>query len=148
MKVPAEQLDNYVPEGPISQEFKDRVSNSLISIDPDTADYNIFLTEDGQFNKSEDGYAINSNIIAAHILTGFAIPRIQMAIAQNIKIGKNRKTPENEKLGPDDFQRILDEHPEEVQYIKEEINKYLGTTPIIDSKKYIEEQNNCNILPF
>ena len=149
LKVPAERLDNYVPEGPISQEFKDRVSNSLINIDPDTADYNIFLTEDGQaFNKTEDGFATNANIIAAHILTGYSIPRIQMAIAQNIKVGKNRKTPENEKMGPDDFQKVLDEHPLEVQYIKEEINNYLGATPITDSKKYIENQKSCNILPF
>ena len=71
-----------------------------------------------------------------------------MAIAQNIKVGKNRKTPENEKMGPDDFQKVLDEHPLEVQYIKEEINNYLGATPITDSKKYIENQKSCNILPF
>lgn len=149
MKVPAERLDNYVPEGPISQEFKDRVSNSLINIDPDTADYNIFLTEDGRaFNKTEDGFAANASIIAAHILTGYSIPRIQKAIAENIKVGKNRKTPENEMMGPDDFQKVLDEHPLEVQYIKEEINNYLGATPITDSKKYIEEQKSCNILPF
>ena len=149
LKVPAERLDNYVPEGPISQEFKDRVSNSLINIDPDTADYNIFLTEDGQaFNKTEDGFAANANIIAAHILTGYSIPRIQKAIAENIKVGKNRRTPENEMMGPDDFQKVLDEHPLEVQYIKEEINNYLGTTPITDSKKYIENQKSCNILPF
>ena len=51
-------------------------------------------------------------------------------------------------MGPDDFQKVLDEHPLEVQYIKEEINNYLGTTPITDSKKYIENQKSCNILPF
>ena len=65
----------------------------------------------------------------------------------NLKIGK-RKALDSEKKTFSELVQVLNEYPEEFQYIKEEINKYLGKTPITDSEKYIDEHNNCGTLPF
>ena len=147
-KVSIKDLDNYIPEGNISQEFKDNVSDALININPNNSDYGIFLSEDGASFNMTDGYATYSDIIAIHILTGLGINKIQSAMMDpTLKIGK-RKAAESEKKTFAELVQILNEHPQEFQYIKEEINKYLGKTPITDSKKYIEEHNNCGTLPF
>ena len=147
-KVSTKELDNYVPEENISQEFKDNVSDALININPNSSDYGIFLNEDGTSFNITDGYATNADIVALHILTGLSINKIQAAMMDpTLKIGK-RKAPESEKKTFSELIQVLNEHPEEFQYIKEEINKYLGKTPITDSEKYIDEHNNCGTLPF
>lgn len=132
----------------LSQEFKDNVSNALININPNSSDYGIFLNEDGTSFNMTNGYATYSDIVAIHILTKLGINKIRNAMMNpSEKIGK-RKAPESEKKTFAELVQILNEHPQEFQYIKEEINKYLGKTPITDSKKYIEEHNNCGTLPF
>lgn len=147
-KVSTKELDNYVPEKNISQEFKDNVSDALININPNSSDYGIFLNEDGTSFNITDGYATNADIVALHILTGLSINKIQAAMMDpTLKIGK-RKALESEKKTFSELIQVLNEHPEEFQYIKEEINKYLGKTPITDSEKYIDEHNNCGTLPF
>lgn len=147
-KVSTKKLDEYQPDEELSQQFKDDVSNALININPNSSDYGIFLTEDGTSFNMTDGFATYSDIIAIHILTGLSINKIQAAMMDpTLKIGK-RKAAESEKKTFAELVQILNEHPQEFQYIKEEINKYLGKTPITDSEKYIEEHNNCGTLPF
>jgi len=75
-KVSTKELDNYVPEENISQEFKDNVSDALININPNSSDYGIFLNEDGTSFNITDGYATNADIVALHILTGLSINKI------------------------------------------------------------------------
>lgn len=143
-----EEIQEEVNQSELSQQFKDDVSDALIKINPNSSDYEIFLTKDGKDFNMTDGYATYSDIIAIHILTKLGINKIRNAMMNPTeKIGK-RKAAESEKKTFAELVQILNEHPQEFQYIKEEINKYLGKTPITDSEKYIEEHNNCGTLPF
>jgi len=112
-KVSTKELDNYVPEENISQEFKDNVSDALININPISSDYGIFLNEDGTSFNITDGYATNADIVALHILTGLSINKIQAAMMDpTLKIGK-RKAPESEKKTFSELIQVLNEHPKE-----------------------------------
>jgi hypothetical protein len=135
-KVSIKDLDNYIPEENISQEFKDNVSSRLSNIDPDGSSYGLFFLKENsnEFDKL-DGYAVNSDVVAISAIFGINIDDVFSAkVDRTIKIGKR-----GSRKSFDEYMNIIKEkYINEFKYIQEEINKYLGNGRQ-DSKKYISE---------
>jgi hypothetical protein len=144
-KVSTKELDNYVPEGNIPQEFKDNVSSRLSNIDPDGPSYGLFFLKENsnEFDKL-NGYAVNSDVVAISAIFGINIDDVFSAkVDRTIEIGKR-----GSRKSFNEYMNIIREkYANEFKYIQEEINKYLGNGRQ-DSKKYISEYQNCGRLPF